>query len=76
MFSNVFLMFLSGLLVNRPYTLITTAVAADLGAQSSIKGNSRALATVSAIIDGTGSVGTALGPLLAGYIIYIYTRME
>ncbi|KAK9060692.1 hypothetical protein SSX86_021398 [Deinandra increscens subsp. villosa] len=68
MFSNVFLMFLSGLLVNGPYALITTAVAADLGTQSSIKGNSRALATVSAIIDGTGSVGAALGPVLAGYI--------
>lgn len=35
---------------------------------SLIKGNSRALATVTAIIDGTGSVGAALGPLLAGYI--------
>ncbi|MFS7954480.1 hypothetical protein Hanom_Chr07g00631001 [Helianthus anomalus] len=69
-------MFLSGLLVNGPYELITTAVAADLGTQSSIKGNSRALATVSAIVDGTGSVGTTLGPLLAGYIIYIYTRMD
>ncbi|XP_076902213.1 putative glycerol-3-phosphate transporter 5 [Bidens hawaiensis] len=68
MFSNILLMFLSGLLVNGPYALITTAVAADLGTQSSIKGNSRALATVSAIIDGTGSVGAALGPLLAGYI--------
>lgn len=68
MFSNVSLMFLSGLFVNGPYALITTAVAADLGTQSSIKGNSRALATVSAIIDGTGSVGAALGPLLAGYI--------
>nr|XP_043623354.1 putative glycerol-3-phosphate transporter 5 [Erigeron canadensis] len=68
MFSNVSLMFFSGLLVNGPYALITTAVAADLGTQSAIKGNSRALATVSAIIDGTGSVGAALGPLLAGYI--------
>ncbi|KAD6795029.1 hypothetical protein R6Q59_021070 [Mikania micrantha] len=68
MFSSILLMFLSGLLVNGPYALITTAVAADLGTQSSIKGNSRALATVSAIIDGTGSVGAALGPLLAGYI--------
>ncbi|KAI3711725.1 hypothetical protein L1987_70268 [Smallanthus sonchifolius] len=68
MFSNISLMFLSGLLVNGPYALITTAVAADLGTQSSIKGNSRALATVSAIIDGTGSVGAALGPLLAGFI--------
>ncbi|KAG8367511.1 hypothetical protein BUALT_Bualt16G0079500 [Buddleja alternifolia] len=68
MFTNTALMFISGLLVNGPYSLITTAVAADLGTQNLIKGNSRALATVSAIIDGTGSIGAAIGPLLAGYI--------
>ncbi|KAL4282631.1 hypothetical protein GQ457_16G004670 [Hibiscus cannabinus] len=68
MVTNLSLMFISGLLVNGPYSLITTAVAADLGTQDLIKGNSRALATVTAIIDGTGSVGAALGPLLAGYI--------
>ena len=68
MFINIGLMFISGLLVNGPYALITTAVAADLGTQDSIKGNGRALAMVTAIIDGTGSVGAALGPLLAGYI--------
>ncbi|KAJ7957468.1 Glycerol-3-phosphate transporter [Quillaja saponaria] len=65
--TNIILMFLSGLLVNGPYSLITTAVAADLGTQSLMGGNSRALATVTAIIDGTGSIGAALGPLLAGY---------
>ncbi|PPS05288.1 hypothetical protein GOBAR_AA15376 [Gossypium barbadense] len=68
MVTNIGLMFISGLLVNGPYSLITTAVAADLGTQDLIKGNSRALATVTAIIDGTGSVGAALGPLLAGYV--------
>lgn len=68
MLTNIALMFLSGILVNGPYSLITTAVAADLGTQSMNGGNSRALATVTAIIDGTGSVGAALGPLLAGYI--------
>ncbi|KAK9100467.1 hypothetical protein Scep_023897 [Stephania cephalantha] len=68
MYANIVLMFLSGLFVNGPYSLITTAVAADLGSQSFAKGNSRALATVTAIIDGTGSVGAALGPLLTGYI--------
>ncbi|PKA48298.1 Putative glycerol-3-phosphate transporter 5 [Apostasia shenzhenica] len=65
---NICLMFLSGFFVNGPYSLITTAVAADLGTQDIIKGNSRALATITAIIDGTGSVGAALGPLLTGYI--------
>ncbi|KAL6898043.1 hypothetical protein ACP4OV_006639 [Aristida adscensionis] len=68
MHHNIGLMFLSGYFVNGPYALITTAVATDLGTQDAIKGNSRALATVSAIIDGTGSVGAALGPLLTGYI--------
>lgn len=68
MYHSIGLMFLSGYFVNGPYSLITTAVATDLGTQDAIKGNSRALATVSAIIDGTGSVGAALGPLLTGYI--------
>lgn len=57
-----------GALVNGPYALITTAVSADLGTHESLKGNARALSTVTAIIDGTGSVGAALGPLLAGLI--------
>lgn len=65
---NISLMFLSGYFVNGPYALITTAVSAELGTQDMIQGNSRALATVTAIIDGTGSVGAALGPLLTGYI--------
>lgn len=75
-----------GGLVNGPYSLITTAVSADLvswftsdsspwihpglltqsehsclfwpqGTHKSLKGNARALSTVTAIIDGTGSVG-------------------
>nr|XP_032826687.1 LOW QUALITY PROTEIN: glucose-6-phosphate exchanger SLC37A2-like [Petromyzon marinus] len=44
------------------------AVSADLGTHKSLKGNARALHTVSAIIDGTVSIGAALGPLLAGLI--------
>ncbi|CAA0823103.1 Putative glycerol-3-phosphate transporter 4 [Striga hermonthica] len=66
--SNVVLMMIAGLFVNGPYALITTAVSADLGTHRSLKGDSRALATVTAIIDGTGSVGAALGPLLTGFL--------
>ncbi|KAL8064666.1 hypothetical protein ABFX02_01G106100 [Erythranthe guttata] len=66
--SNVVLMMIAGLLVNGPYALITTAVSADLGTHSSLRGDSRALATVTAIIDGTGSVGAAIGPLLTGFL--------
>ena len=68
MSTNLALMALSGMLVNGPYALITTAVSADLGTHESLKGNSRALATVTAIIDGTGSIGAAIGPMLTGYI--------
>lgn len=66
--TNILLMMLAGLFVNGPYALITTAVSADLGTHSSLRGDSRALATVTAIIDGTGSIGAALGPLLTGYL--------
>ncbi|MCD7465590.1 hypothetical protein HAX54_001597 [Datura stramonium] len=67
-FMNILLMMIAGLFVNGPYALITTAVSADLGTHSSLKGDSRALATVTAIIDGTGSMGAALGPLLTGFL--------
>ncbi|KAL5551360.1 hypothetical protein UlMin_001536 [Ulmus minor] len=66
--TNIVLMMIAGLFVNGPYALITTAVSADLGTHSSLRGNSRALATVTSIIDGTGSVGAALGPLLTGFL--------
>uniref|UniRef100_A0A8C6SDG1 Glucose-6-phosphate exchanger SLC37A2 n=1 Tax=Neogobius melanostomus TaxID=47308 RepID=A0A8C6SDG1_9GOBI len=65
---SIGMLMLCGALVNGPYALITTAVSADLGTHESLRGNSRALSTVTAIIDGTGSVGAALGPLLAGVI--------
>uniref|UniRef100_A0A5F8H1K1 Solute carrier family 37 member 1 n=1 Tax=Monodelphis domestica TaxID=13616 RepID=A0A5F8H1K1_MONDO len=66
--ATIVMLLISGALVNGPYALITTAVSADLGTHKSLKGNSKALSTVTAIIDGTGSVGAALGPLLAGLI--------
>ncbi|XP_076883856.1 putative glycerol-3-phosphate transporter 1 [Bidens hawaiensis] len=65
---NIILMLIIGMFVNGPYALITTAVSADLGTHGSLKGNSKALATVTAIIDGTGSIGAAIGPVLTGYI--------
>uniref|UniRef100_A0AAY4BSF0 Major facilitator superfamily (MFS) profile domain-containing protein n=1 Tax=Denticeps clupeoides TaxID=299321 RepID=A0AAY4BSF0_9TELE len=54
---NFSMLLVCGGLVNGPYALITTAVSADLGTHKSLKGNARALSTVTAIIDGTGSVG-------------------
>ncbi|XP_064380450.1 glucose-6-phosphate exchanger SLC37A2 isoform X3 [Dromaius novaehollandiae] len=66
--TSIAMLIVCGGLVNGPYTLITTAVSADLGTHESLKGNAKALSTVAAIIDGTGSIGAALGPLLAGLI--------
>ncbi|XP_058834501.1 glucose-6-phosphate exchanger SLC37A2 isoform X2 [Topomyia yanbarensis] len=65
---NICLLFLTGVLVNGPYALITTSVSAELGQHSSLNGNAKALATVTAIIDGTGSIGAAVGPLFAGLV--------
>lgn len=56
-FLIIFLLVLAGFLVNGPYALITTSVSAELGQHSSLEGNAKALATVTAIIDGTGSIG-------------------
>lgn len=63
---NIFLLLIMGFLVNGPYALITTAISAELGTHESLRGNAKALATVTAIIDGTGSVGSAIGPWIAG----------
>jgi len=63
--SNVAILLLLGFLINGPFSLITTAVSAELGQHESLKGSSKALATVTAIIDGTGSIGAAIGPLIA-----------
>lgn len=62
---NIVLQLVAGFLVTGPYALITTAVSTDLG--SRVK-DGKAMATVAAIIDGTGSIGAAIGPLFAGYV--------
>jgi OPA family glycerol-3-phosphate transporter-like MFS transporter 1/2 len=64
----IILVALTGFFVNAPYAIITTAISADLGTHESLKDNHKAKATVTAIIDGTGSIGAALGPLITGWI--------
>uniref|UniRef100_A0A8C5MRE9 Glucose-6-phosphate exchanger SLC37A2 n=1 Tax=Leptobrachium leishanense TaxID=445787 RepID=A0A8C5MRE9_9ANUR len=65
---TIVMLMLCGMLVNGPYSLITTAVSADLGTHESLHGNAKALSTVTAIIDGCGSIGAALGPTLASVL--------
>jgi len=57
LYVNIAMLLVAGGLVNGPYALITTAVSAELGTHSSLKGNAKALSTVTSIIDGTGSIG-------------------
>lgn len=64
-FANQALQFVAGAFVNGPYALITTAVSANLACKVP---SQSAMATVSALIDGTGSIGAAVGPLLAGVV--------
>lgn len=61
--TDAILQALVGVFINGPYCLITTSVSVDLGDR--IK-DGRAMATVTAIIDGMGSLGAVIGPLLAG----------
>jgi len=53
-----------GILVGGPNNIITSAVAADLADDPSIKGNNRALGTVTGIINGSGSVTAAIGQMM------------
>ena len=66
---NIALQFVFGFLVNGPYSLITTAISADLGTHETLQNSVNAKGTVVAIIDGVGSLGAALGPLLTGLLL-------
>jgi sugar phosphate permease len=57
---------LMGVLVGGPNNIITSAVAADLAEHPSIRGNAKALGTVTGIINGSGSITASLGLLLIG----------
>lgn len=41
--------------------MISSAISADLGRQEALQGSQEALATVTGIVDGTGSIGAAAG---------------
>jgi len=60
------LLCIMGILVGGPNNIITSAVAADLADDPSIGGNTRALGTVTGIINGSGSITAALGLMLIG----------
>lgn len=79
---NALLMFLVGFMTGGPANTISTAITADLGKHEKIRGSAEALATVTGIIDGTGSAGAAIGMYLvpvinrkAGWHVVFYFLM-
>ncbi|XP_059789211.1 sugar phosphate exchanger 3 isoform X2 [Balaenoptera ricei] len=65
---NALLMAVTGFFIGGPSNMISSAISADLGRQELIQGSSEALATVTGIVDGTGSVGAAVGQYLVSLI--------
>ncbi|KAJ7329101.1 hypothetical protein JRQ81_015275 [Phrynocephalus forsythii] len=65
---NAVLMAFTGCFIGGPSNMISSAISADLGRQEGVKGNSEALATVTGIVDGTGSIGAAVGQYLVSLI--------
>ena len=65
---TVGILVVNGFLIGGVANTISTAITADLGKHEKIQGSAEALATVTGIIDGTGSVGAAIGQYLVGVI--------
>ncbi|XP_005092267.1 sugar phosphate exchanger 3 isoform X2 [Aplysia californica] len=65
---NIVLMSLVGFFIGGAANLISAAVSADLGCQKALRGDDKALATVTGVIDGTGSFGAALGQIAVPYL--------
>ncbi|CAB07662.1 Major facilitator superfamily (MFS) profile domain-containing protein [Caenorhabditis elegans] len=64
MFWNAVVMTTVGVTVSGPYNLIVGSISIDLGSQPALAGNTQAMSTVSGLLDGTGSAGSAVGQLL------------
>jgi sugar phosphate permease len=60
---------LQGFFINSLNNIISSACAADLGKQTALQGNEKAISTITGIIDGTGSAGSAIGQLIVGYTL-------
>ncbi|KAG1925583.1 sugar phosphate exchanger [Pimephales promelas] len=58
----------TGFLIGGPSNMISSAISADLGRQEALQNSQQALATVTGIVDGTGSIGAAAGQYLVSLI--------
>uniref|UniRef100_A0A3P8TC47 Sugar phosphate exchanger 3 n=1 Tax=Amphiprion percula TaxID=161767 RepID=A0A3P8TC47_AMPPE len=67
---NAVLLATTGFFIGGPSNMISSAISADLGRQEALRGSKEALATVTGIVDGTGSIGAAAGQT-GGSIVFI-----
>ncbi|XP_054480467.1 sugar phosphate exchanger 3 [Anoplopoma fimbria] len=65
---NSALLATTGFFIGGPSNMISSAISADLGRQDALRGSQEALATVTGIVDGTGSIGAAFGQYLVSLI--------
>lgn len=65
---NAVLLATTGFFTGGPSNMISSAISADLGRQDALRGSQEALATVTGIVDGTGSIGAAVGQYLVSLI--------
>ncbi|KAG3267899.1 SLC37A3-like, partial [Ictidomys tridecemlineatus] len=65
---SVLLMAVTGFFIGGPSNMISSAISADLGHQELIQSSSEALAMVTGIVDGTRSIGAAVGQYLVSLI--------
>lgn len=65
---NAVLLAVTGFFIGGPSNMISSAISADLGRQDALRGSQQALATVTGIVDGTGSIGAAGGQYLVSLI--------
>lgn len=61
---NAVLMGIVGFFIGGAANIISAAICADMGRLDELRGNAEALATVTGIVDGTGSVGAAIGQMI------------
>lgn len=66
------ILFLIGLLLGGLMHMIAITCSADLGQQETLNKNKRATSTVTGIIDGMGTLGSASGPFLYGKMLENY----
>lgn len=61
---NICVLIIIGALLSGPYSLITSSVSVELGQHESLRGNQRAVAMISGILDASGSAGSVLQAML------------